>query len=127
MTDIKPGDYIMVKVAVLEVGVELVKVCSLLTGCVSTIFVDRDDIGQNHSTQTREEYASTVNADQVGGSHYKHAKIQPWDYIDANGIPFLEGSTIKYISRWREKDGIQDLKKAIHFIQKRIELEESKL
>lgn len=52
--------------------------------------------------------------------------IQPWDYIEANDIPFLEGSAIKYLTRWRDKGGVADLKKAIHFIEKRIELEEAK-
>jgi hypothetical protein len=69
---------------------------------------------------------SEANKIQHGGSHYKGLAIQPWDYIEANCIPYLEGSAIKYLTRWREKGGVEDLKKAIHFIEKRIELEESK-
>ena len=68
----------------------------------------------------------SANAKQHGGDHYKNAAIQPWDYIDANNIPFLEGSAIKYLTRWRDKGGLEDLRKAIHFIEKRIELEEVK-
>ena len=64
-----------------------------------------------------------ANDIQYGGSHYKSQVIQPWDYIARNKIPYLEGSAIKYISRWRDKGGIEDLKKAIHFIEKVIELE----
>ena len=67
-----------------------------------------------------------ANKKQIGGRHYKGLAIQPWDYIDANGIPYLEGSAIKYLTRWRDKDGLADLRKAIHFIEKRIELEEIK-
>ena len=67
-----------------------------------------------------------ANAIQVGGDHYKNKAIQPWDYIDANNIPFLEGCAIKHLTRWREKGGVGDLKKAIHYIQKRISLEEAK-
>ena len=60
---------------------------------------------------------------QVAGSHYKELKIQPIEYIHANGIPFAEGSVIKYVTRWRAKGGIKDLEKAKHFIELLIELE----
>ena len=60
---------------------------------------------------------------QEGGNHYKKMKIQPVEFITANKIPFIEGSVIKYVSRWRNKNGIQDLKKAIHFLELLIELE----
>ena len=73
---------------------------------------------------TLEEATSKANDIQHGGSHYKSQIIQPWDYIASNKIPYLEGSAIKYISRWRDKGGIEDLKKAIHFIEKVIELEQ---
>jgi hypothetical protein len=68
----------------------------------------------------------SANAGQIGGSHYKKLTIQPWDYILANSIGYCEGSAIKYLSRWRDKGGIQDLYKAKHFIDKLIEHEESK-
>lgn len=61
---------------------------------------------------------------QVGGVHYKSLAIQPIQYIHANGIPFAEGSVIKYVTRWRAKNGIADLKKARHFLDLLIELEE---
>jgi UDP-3-O-acyl-N-acetylglucosamine deacetylase len=60
---------------------------------------------------------------QVSGDHYKDLKIQPIEYIHANGIPFAEGSVIKYVSRWRAKGGIKDLEKAKHFLELLIELE----
>jgi hypothetical protein len=63
--------------------------------------------------------------EQVGGSHYKDMKIQPVAFIHANNIGFLEGSAIKYLCRWRKKGGVEDLKKAIHFIELLIEMEES--
>lgn len=64
-----------------------------------------------------------ANAIQHGGTHYKGKPIEPWDYIAANGIGFFEGNAIKYLSRWRDKGGIEDLKKARHYIDKLIELE----
>ena len=63
---------------------------------------------------------------QVGGSHYKGLSIQPIEYIHANGIPFAEGSAIKYLTRWREKGGLADLEKAKHFIELLIDLEVKK-
>ena len=67
-----------------------------------------------------------TNGGQVGGSHYKQLVIQPWDFIVANEIPFLEGNAIKYLVRWREKGGLEDLRKARHYVDKLIELETNK-
>jgi len=69
----------------------------------------------------RQQDLSPANERQVGGEHYRHRPIQPWDYIVANNIPFLEGSAIKHITRHREKAGRQDLEKAIHYLQKALE------
>ena len=59
---------------------------------------------------------------QVGGGHYKDLPIQPVEYIHKNGIGFLEGNAIKYLTRWRRKGGIEDLRKARHCIDLLIEL-----
>lgn len=67
--------------------------------------------------------AATPLEVQVGGDHYKSMAIQPIEYIHANNIPFAEGSVIKYVSRWRAKNGIKDLEKARHFIDLLISLE----
>jgi hypothetical protein len=69
------------------------------------------------------EESSNPLQKQEGGDHYKKLKIQPVEYIYANNIPFIEGSIIKYVSRWRDKGGVQDLKKAVHFLEMLIELE----
>ena len=63
-----------------------------------------------------------ANNMQVAGDHYKSKAIQPWDFIAANAIGFFEGNAIKYLSRWREKGGVEDLRKARHYIDKLIEL-----
>ena len=63
---------------------------------------------------------------QVGGDHYKQLVIQPVEYIHKNGIGYMEGCAIKYLTRWRNKGGIQDLEKAKHFIDLLIELESQK-
>ena len=67
-----------------------------------------------------------ANDKQIAGTHYKALAIQPWDYIAGNGIGYLEGCAIKYLSRWRDKGGVDDLRKAQHYIEKLIELEVSK-
>ena len=63
---------------------------------------------------------------QVAGNHYKELPIQPVEYIHANGIGYFEGNVIKYVSRWRNKNGIADLQKAKHYIELLIELEAKK-
>ena len=63
---------------------------------------------------------------QVGGNHYKDMKIQPVEFIHANGIGYIEGCVIKYVSRWRKKGGAEDLKKARHFIDLLLQLENAK-
>lgn len=61
---------------------------------------------------------------QVGGVHYKVAAIQPVEYIHANELGFFEGTVLKYITRWKRKGGLEDLKKARHFLDIKIALEE---
>ena len=65
----------------------------------------------------------TANKLQVGGTHYKNKTIQPWDYIAANELGYFEGNIVKYISRWKDKGGVDDLKKAQHYLTKLIENE----
>lgn len=60
---------------------------------------------------------------QIGGDHYKTMKIQPIVFITTNGIPFVEGNVIKYMCRWKSKNGIEDLVKARHYIDLLIEYE----
>lgn len=67
---------------------------------------------------------SDVNSQQVGGDHYRTKSIQPWDFIAANDLGFFEGNIVKYVSRWRTKNGVEDLKKARHYLDKLIELQE---
>lgn len=62
-------------------------------------------------------------ATQVGGGHYKDMVIQPVEFVHKNGIGYMEGSVIKYVSRWRKKNGVEDLKKARRFLDLLIEME----
>lgn len=60
---------------------------------------------------------------QVGGSHYQKNKIQPIEYIYANGLDFMRGNIIKYTSRDKQKGKDEDIKKAIHYAKLILELE----
>lgn len=59
---------------------------------------------------------------QIGGNHYKKCPIQPIVYAHKNKIGPCEFSIIKYVTRWRDKDGIKDLEKARHCIDMLIQL-----
>lgn len=63
----------------------------------------------------------SANERQVGGRHYQ-TPIQHWDYVVANNLDYFQGQITKYVTRWRNKGGIQDLEKARHFLDKYIEL-----
>ncbi len=65
---------------------------------------------------------SKANDIQVAGDHYKSKAIQPWDYIVSNDLGYLEGNVVKYVSRWKDKGGIDDLRKAQHYLAKLIEV-----
>ena len=60
---------------------------------------------------------------QIAGDHYKKMAIQPIEYIHKNGLGFIEGNVVKYITRWKTKNGIEDLKKAKHYIELLIDME----
>lgn len=59
---------------------------------------------------------------QVGGEHYQQA-IQPVEYIHANGLPFIEGNVVKYISRHKRKGGAQDVEKAMSYCAMLLKME----
>jgi len=69
--------------------------------------------------------SGVANNKQVAGNHYKKP-IQPWDYIHANGMGYLAGNVVKYVSRYQDKNGLEDLYKAKHYLEKLIEEEHKK-
>lgn len=72
-----------------------------------------------------ENEKSTLLVNAPSKQHYQDFAIEPLQYIEANNIPFHEGSVIKYVSRWQQKGGVEDLKKAKFYIERLIELAES--
>ena len=61
---------------------------------------------------------------QVGGDHYSKMDIQPWEVISRGGLDFFEGNVVKYVMRYRAKNGLEDLKKARHYLDYLIEREQ---
>lgn len=55
--------------------------------------------------------------EQIGGNHYNNKKIQPIDYITENELPYCEGNVVKYVTRHKEKNGAEDIRKAIHYLR----------
>ena len=73
-----------------------------------------------------EEQSMKSYKKQVGGNHYKKYQIQPVEFIVKNNIGFCEGNIIKYILRFKEKGGVQDLEKAKHYIELLIDTTKSR-
>lgn len=65
--------------------------------------------------------------EQIGGGHYKNLKIQPMEYALANDLNYGQANSIKYITRYKHKNGIEDLEKAKHCIDLLIEYEKKKI
>ena len=63
----------------------------------------------------------SANEKQVAGTHYR-SKIQHWDYVVANDLDYFQGQITKYVTRWKLKNGLTDLLKAQHFLDKYIEV-----
>jgi hypothetical protein len=64
-----------------------------------------------------------TEATEHGPHHYKMHEIEPIEFILSNNLTFCEGNVVKYVSRWRNKGGIEDLRKARHYIDFMIDQE----
>ena len=60
---------------------------------------------------------------QVGGAHYRKYAIQPAEYNARNGLSFLAGNVIKYVTRYKDKGGAEDIRKAMHYLELILEFE----
>ena len=65
----------------------------------------------------------SINVKQIGGTHYQKLTPAPWDVILNWELGYLDGTALKYIARWRHKNGTEDIRKAIHFLEKLLEVE----
>lgn len=58
-----------------------------------------------------------ANEYQIGGNHYA-GKYQHWDYVVDTNMPYLLACATKYVTRWDKKNGVEDLRKSIHYLSK---------
>ncbi|MHB9436601.1 MULTISPECIES: DUF3310 domain-containing protein [unclassified Mesorhizobium] len=96
-----------------------------VTRCAKKSLREKADVPQRQSFN--EAPKAPALDTQVGGSHYKDMPIQPMTYSMVNGLDACQHTIIKYVSRFREKGGIEDLEKAIHCTELLIEFEREKL
>lgn len=61
---------------------------------------------------------STANDRQVAGAHYSRREYQHWDFVCDTGLHYLPGCASKYVARWRDKNGMEDLEKSLHYLEK---------
>lgn len=87
---------------------------------------DGGDAGELERQPEPQPVQGSANDRQVGGGHYKQFTHETWDVILDWGLGYLDGNAVKYLSRWRHKNGIEDLKKARHYIDKLIETEQER-
>lgn len=77
-----------------------------------------------HYTPEIVDKTQSCLAAQQGGNHYQQGAIQPIEYIHANKLNFFEGNCVKYVTRNRRKGApVEDLKKAVHYLQLQLKLE----
>ena len=66
---------------------------------------------------------TTILDRQIGGDHYKKYSIQPVEFIMENNLDYCQANVIKYITRFRDKNGVEDLRKAKHYVEMLMEFE----
>lgn len=93
---------------------------------VQVSIYDAGNTGEADQKPKDQPAQGRANDRQVAGNHYKQFTYETWDVIIDWGLGYLDGNAVKYLSRWRHKNGLEDLKKARHYIDKLIEVEEAK-
>lgn len=93
-------------------------VATPMTGQHECAAIRMNQIADALAAETR---SPLVLEQQVAGDHYVKYAVQPVEFIRRNGIPYIEGCIIKYVVRHRDKGGVEDLRKARHFLDMLIE------
>ena len=78
---------------------------------------------RNTGSSLHDDFQTKSTDRQIGGDHYKNLAIQPVEFIEKNGLGYCIGNIIKYLCRYKKKNGVQDLKKAKHYIEMLLEME----
>ena len=102
------------------------KGCAFEEDHVGCKAAEENDCLSNHimfiKKETPEQVPSALEK-QEGGKHYKCLVIQPVEYIQANGLDFFQGNVVKYVTRHKGKNGAEDIRKAMHYLQLILELQ----
>lgn len=112
-----------------QFSVNICNECETVAYCIKNGCVPKQqpnrmiEVTQEELEEWNKRMTQSATDKQVGGNHYKDLPIQPIEYIHANAMGYMEGNVVKYISRWRKKNGLADLEKAKHYIELLIELE----
>ncbi len=92
--------------------------------CGSNYYVGWEEpIGRYLCPSCAPSQKTTALSTQVGGGHYKKYEIQPVTFCQVNKLGYCESNVVKYICRWKEKGGLEDLKKVKHYVDLLIEIE----
>ena len=89
-------------------------------------YLVKDDAGEGEWIKefVFNAYTKIEESEQVAGNHYSKLKIDPYEYSMENNLNPLQMNAIKYITRYKDKNGIEDLKKALHTINRLIDYEQ---
>ena len=74
-------------------------------------------------SEQRENLYKNPLEHQEGGNHYKDFEIQPAEYVQKNNLNWCQGNVVKYVTRYKSKNGLEDLKKAKHYLDMLIEFD----
>ena len=123
MHDFKVGDKFQMKEPCLDMTInkdyEVLEVEDNYVVCLDDVN-EKNDIWIGNIVPSFYKENKAIN-EQIGGTHYRDKAIQPIEYILANYLGFCEGNIIKYVSRYKDKNGLEDLKKAKHYLEFLIE------
>ena len=98
--------------SVVEVFNGLVKIGD---GYKTYLVAEEDILPYNEASPAKSSKGDNPLDKQEGGNHYKDCKIQPIEYITANNLDFMQGNIVKYITRHKNKNGAEDIKKIKHY------------
>lgn len=87
---------------------------------------DMSEVLKQQTRAQAQETAPGANSRQVGGTHYKTGGEEHWDRVNRLQLDYFQGQITRYVERWKKKNGVEDLRKARHFLDKYIEIEERK-
>ena len=103
------------------IEVTYIDLCNIKPYSVKYSDGSKGDIGSDFIGK---HYTKIEKTKQIGGNHYSKLAIEPYEYSIKNELNCYQFNVVKYVTRYKDKNGVEDLKKAIQTLQKLIEYEE---